>query len=229
MTTQAFVFARGGSKGIPRKNLQILEGKPLLVWSIEMGLRLSDVENVFVSTDDEEIAEISEKNNAIVIQRPKKLAQDDSPEFYAWQHAVSWVVENYGNFERFLSLPTTAPLRSIKDVQRSLDALNEQTDVVITMTPAARSPWFNMVKVDEIGRLSLLAEGNYVRRQDAPQSFDMTTVAYVLRPDFILGQKRIWDGVVRGVEVPTERALDIDTPLDLQLAAFLLQNQPREK
>jgi len=229
MTTQAFVFARGGSKGIPRKNLQILEGKPLLVWSIEMGLRLSDVENVFVSTDDEEIAEISEKNNAIVIQRPKKLAQDDSPELHAWQHAVSWVVENYGNFERFLSLPTTAPLRSIKDVQRSLDALNEQTDVVITMTPAARSPWFNMVKVDEIGRLSLLAEGNYVRRQDAPQSFDMTTVAYVLRPDFILGQKRIWDGVVRGVEVPTERALDIDTPLDLQLAAFLLQNQPREK
>jgi CMP-N-acetylneuraminic acid synthetase len=219
------VFARGGSKGIPRKNLQLLDGKPLLAWSIEMGQSLSEVEQVFVSTEDAEIAEVGNAFGAEVIKRPAELAQDTSPEWKAWQHAIKMVQARHGIFDRFLSLPTTAPLRSKDDVQKCLDLLDENTDVVITMTPASRSPWFNMVREGVNGELKLLVEGNYVRRQDAPVGYDMTTVAYVLRPKFVMNHQRLWDGRVKGVAVPNERAIDIDTSLDLEIARFLCQRR----
>ena len=221
MRTFAFVFARGGSKGIPRKNLQLLAGKPLLAWSIEMGQSLAEVERVFVSTEDPEITETAFSFGAEVITRPAELAQDTSPEWLAWQHAIKVVEEKFGRFERFLSLPATAPLRSQQDVECCLKRLDAETDVVITMLPATRSPWFNMVCQEPKGDLRLLVEGNYTRRQDAPIGYDVTTLAYVLRPEFILEKQRLWDGRVKGVEIPPERALDIDTPLDLEIARFL--------
>ena len=109
MRTFAFVFARGGSKGIPRKNLQLLAGKPLLAWSIEMGQSLAEVERVFISTEDPEITETAISFGAEVITRPTELAQDTSPEWLAWQHAIKVAEEKQGRFERFLSLPATAP------------------------------------------------------------------------------------------------------------------------
>lgn len=221
MRTFAFVFARGGSKGIPRKNLQLLDGKPLLAWSIEMGQILSEIKQVFVSTEDAEIADVANALGAEVINRPGHIARDTSPEWLAWQHAIEWVQERLGTFDRFLSLPTTAPLRSPVDVQSCLDLLDENTDVVITMTPTSRSPWFNMVSESTNGELKLLVDGNYIRRQDAPVGYDVSTVAYVLRPNFAMDHQRLWDGRVKGVVVPNERALDIDTPLDLEIARFL--------
>ena len=221
MRTFAFVFARGGSKGIPRKNLQLLDGKPLLAWSIEMGQILSEIKQVFVSTEDAEIADVANALGAEVINRPGHIARDTSPEWLAWQHAIEWVQERLGTFDRFLSLPTTAPLRSPVDVQSCLDLLDENTDVVITMTPTSRSPWFNMVSESTNGELKLLVDGNYIRRQDAPVGYDVSTVAYVLRPKFAMNHQRLWDGRVKGIVVPSERALDIDTPLDLEIARFL--------
>ena len=221
MRTFAFVFARGGSKGIPRKNLQLLAGKPLLAWSIEMGQSLAEVERVFVSTEDPEITETALSFGAEVLTRPAELAQDTSPEWLAWQHAIKVVEEKFGRFERFLSLPATAPLRNQQDIECCLNRLDKETDVVISMTPATRSPWFNMVYQGPKGDLRLLVEGNYTRRQDAPIGYDVTTLAYVLRPEFILEKQRLWDGRVKGVEIPPERALDIDTPLDLEIARFL--------
>ena len=209
MRTFAFVFARGGSKGIPRKNLQLLDGKPLLAWSIEMGQILSEIKQVFVSTDDAEIADVANALGAEVINRPGHIARDTSPEWLAWQHAIEWVQERLGTFDRFLSLPTTAPLRSPVDVQSCLDLLDENTDVVITMTPTSRNPWFNMVSESTNGELKLLVDGNYIRRQDAPVGYDVSTVAYVLRPNFAMDHQRLWDGRVKGVVVPNERALDL--------------------
>ena len=221
MRTFAFVFARGGSKGIPRKNLQLLAGKPLLAWSIEMGQSLAEVERVFISTEDPEITETAISFGAEVITRPTELAQDTSPEWLAWQHAIKVAEEKQGRFERFLSLPATAHFRNHQEVQQCLDRLDVETDVVITMTAASRSPWFNMVRQDASGNLNLLVDGNYTRRQDAPIGYDVTTLAYVLRSEFILENQRLWDGRVKGVEIPPERALDIDIPLDLEIARFL--------
>ena len=99
--------------------------------------------------------------------------------------------------------------------------MDEKTDVVVTMTNSQRSPWFNMVKKNKNDFLSLLVDGDFKRRQEVPLGFDMTTVAYVVRPSFILNNQRIWDGQVRGLNIPRERAIDIDTPLDLEITRFI--------
>ena len=125
----------------------------MLVWSIEMGQSLTEVEKVFVSTDDAEIEEVAKDFGAEVLQRPSNLAQDESPEWLAWQQAIQIVQDKYGIFDLFLSLPTTAPLRTQEDVRKCLALLDENTDVVITLTPASRIPWFNMVSTDDSGNL----------------------------------------------------------------------------
>ncbi len=101
--------------------------------------------------------------------------------------------------------------------------------MVVTMTGTNRSPWFNMVKTETDGRLRLLVEGNYMRRQDVPEGYDMTTVAYVSRPSFIMNNEKIWDGIVRGVLIPSERAVDIDTMFDLELAELIFNKYRIER
>ena len=224
MRAFGFVFARGGSKGVPGKNIRDLAGKPLLAHALLVASQVAEIERVFVSTDSSDIAAVAERFGATTILRPPELAQDDSPEWLAWRHAINWVKNEVGNFQCFVSLPATAPLRTAEDVIQCLSALDQDTDVVLTMTPAQRSPWFNMVKADTSGRLSLLVEGDNIDcRQDAPVGYDLTTVAYVSRPEFILEKDRIWDGRVRGVVVPQERAIDIDTELDFTIADFLMR------
>ena len=227
MKTHAFVFARGGSKGIPKKNLLSIGGIPLLARSIRTAQRITEIERVFVSTDDTEIAETARNYGAEIITRPPELAQDDSPEWLAWQHAVSWVIRYHGEFSRFVSIPTTAPLRSDEDVLACLEALTPDWDLVMTMTPSTRSPWFNIVTEEPGGKLRLVANqyDGVFRRQDVPSTYDLTTVAYTAWTAHILGRNSIWSGKVRGVKVPPERALDIDNEYDLQIARWLLESR----
>ena len=222
MKTFAFIFARGGSKGVPGKNFKILAGKPLIAHSIELATIIQEIDMTFVSTDDIRIAGIAKDLGVEVIDRPQELAQDTSPEWLAWQHAIDWVLKRYGEFDRFISLPSTSPLRSSQDVRTCLGTLTEDVDMVVTMVETNRSPWFNMVKRDLSGNLQLLLASDYSRRQDVPTSYDMATVAYVSRPGFILKSSGIWTGSVRGVVVPEERAIDIDTPLDFKIADMLM-------
>lgn len=193
MKTFAFIFARGGSKGVPGKNIRILDGKPLLAHSIMVAQDIVEVSRIFVSTDDQDIADVGIKYGAEIINRPTELAQDDSPEWLAWLHAIEWLESKGEYFDRFVSLPTTSPLRNKSDVINCLNLLDKQTDVVVTMTDTSRSPYFNMV-TEENSYIKLLNESkeDYSRRQDVPLAYDMTTVAYVSRPDFIKNNNKIW-------------------------------------
>lgn len=226
ITTRAFIFARGGSKGIKRKNLALFNEHPLIAQSILMAQQLSCVEKVYVSTDSDEIAHVSKNYGASIIKRPSELASDTSPEWLSWQHAIKKSLELEGEFDRFISLPTTSPLRKKSDVEKCLDALNDDIDIVITATESKRNPWFNMVQVDNFGRTKLICQDNsFSRRQDAPSCFDITTVAYVSTPNFILKNERIWEGSVCTIKIPPERAIDIDTQIDLEFARFLSQKE----
>lgn len=220
----AFIFARGGSKGLPRKNVLPLGGKPLIAYSIETALALPQVARVIVSTDNEEIATVARNAGAEVpFVRPAELACDTAPEWLAWQHAILTMRQLGQTVDTFLSLPPTSPLRLPDDVACCLEAIEStDADVVLTVRAAERNPYFNMVSRSENGTVRLAMDGSYFRRQDAPEFFDITTVAYVARADFILRAQRIFDGRVRAVEVPRERALDIDTKFDLLVAESLL-------
>jgi N-acylneuraminate cytidylyltransferase len=225
--TFAFIFARGGSKGLPRKNILPIGGVPMLVHGIHIAKELHDVAAVFVSTDCPQIADIATSSGAELIHRPAELASDLASEWQAWQHAVHSVMATHGSFDRFLSLPPTAPCRNVEDVRRCLDALVPDVDLVLTMTPSHRSPWFNMVVEDSNGCLELVHSGtSFLRRQDTPACYDLATVAYAATTWFVLNASSMWEGRLRGVQVPVERAIDIDTPLDYAIARFLKEDYP---
>lgn len=228
MTRYAFIFARGGSKGLPGKNIKDLLGKPLIVYSIETALQTEKIDKVFVSTDNEQIATISLAAGAEIIPRPAHLATDKSPEWLSWQHAIHWVNHKYGEFEQFISLPATSPLRSVEDVESAMNKLNScKADICISTTPANRSPYFNMVKETASGNVELVnaPSTEVYRRQDAPQVYDITTVVYVAKPSYIQRVNNLFAGNVAHIIVPKERAIDIDDIYDFKLAEAILSSK----
>jgi CMP-N-acetylneuraminic acid synthetase len=225
----ALICARSGSKGLPGKNTRLLAGIPLIGWSIKVALETERVSRVIVSTDSKEIAKVARDHGAEVpFIRPNELATDNSSEWLVWRHALDYLNENSGNYiDGLLSLPPTAPLRSLKDVNKCIDEFEKgEVDVVITVTDAHRSPYFNMVvNNNSYSSLVIPSENQIVRRQDSPVVFDMTTVAYVANPRFIYKKNGIFEGRVRSVHVPLNRAIDIDTYIDFQLAECLINNK----
>ena len=226
LRTVVFIFARGGSKGVPGKNIKILGDRPLIAHTIDVARATPGVDAVIVSTDDPAIADVARRYGADVpFMRPADLAGDTSSEWLAWRHAIEAVRTLYGPFELFVSLPATSPFRNVDDVRAVIDAMHADpaADIVITVTPANRSPYFNMVKLDASGYADLVirSEGQVTRRQDAPDLYDITTVAYAARPAFVLRANGLFDGAVKTVTVAPERALDIDTPFDFRIAEAL--------
>ncbi|MGR5464699.1 cytidylyltransferase domain-containing protein [Photobacterium damselae] len=227
MKNFAFIFARGGSKGLPGKNIKPLAGKPLLQYAIEIAQKTPSIDKVFVSTDDNDIAKIAIELGAILIKRPVELATDKSPEWLSWRHAVQWAKDNYGQFDGFISLPATSPLRSVEDVEAAIEKrCYTAADVCISVTPASRSPYFNMVKETKDGHIELVSklESVVTRRQDAPEVFDITTVVYATTPDFVLESNSLFAGKVTSIVVPKARAVDIDDIYDFRMAEAIIQD-----
>lgn len=215
---------------MPGKNIRLLGGKPLIAWSIEHALSVDRIDRVIVSTDSNEIAEISRRHGAEVpFTRPAELARDESAEWLAWRHGLEYLKEDTGALpEVMVSVPATAPLRLAVDIDNCLDEYERgSVDVVISVTDAHRSPYFNMVKSNPDGTYSLVnAQPSVVeRRQDAPLVYDMTTVCYVANSEFVMSHDSIFEGRVKAVHIPIERAIDIDTLLDFQIAEALLLNK----
>ena len=225
----ALICARSGSKSLPGKNIKPLNGVPLIGWSIKVAKQVERISRVIVSTDSEEIAKIALEYGAEVpFMRPNELAQDDSPEWLVWKHALDYLKNQNNEIDGLVVVPTTAPLRSKEDINNCINEFEKgNVDVVITVSNAHRSPYFNMVKTNHNGFSSLVisSKEKITRRQEVPEVFDMTTVAYVAKPGFVLQNHGIFDGRVRCVHIPPERSLDIDTPLDFKIAECLVNNK----
>jgi N-acylneuraminate cytidylyltransferase len=229
LSVVAFIFARGGSKGVPGKNIRLLAGKPLIAYAIETAQQSKYVDKVIVSTDSEDIAQVAKTYGAEVpFMRPEELAKDASPEWLAWQHALEYLENNEQLPDIFLSVPATSPMRLAQDLDECVEKLvKEGFDLVITASEAQRSPYFNMIRLTEQGeaQLALKPETPITRRQDAPQFYDVATVAYAAESRFIQRNTGLFDGKVGCVILPTERTLDIDTEFDFKLAEVLLNEK----
>lgn len=229
MKAVAFIFARGGSKGLPGKNIKMFGDKPLVAWSIEHAFAISRIGRVIVSTDSNEIADVALHYGAEVpFIRPFELAQDDSPEWLSWRHGLKYLLDSTGVLpDALVTIPTTAPLRLPIDIENCLNEYEQgNADVVITVTKAHRNPYFNMIKINPLNNNAELVNQTtkaVFRRQDVPPIYDMTTVCYVANPKFVISANNIFEGKVRAVQVPTERAIDIDTQLDFEIARSLLK------
>ncbi len=234
MNTVAFIFARGGSKGLPGKNIRPLAGKPLIAWAIEHAQAVKRIRRVIVSTDSTEIAAVAKTYGAEVpFLRPAELASDQASEWLAWRHALEYIRSDEGVLpDAMVSVPATAPLRLPVDIENCLDIYEQGgADLVITVTEPHRNPYFNMVKQENDGLVGLVIPPTQgvTRRQDAPAVFDMTTVAYVANPVFVLTQTSVFAGRVKAAHVPLERSIDIDTLLDFEIAELLMSKRNNDK
>lgn len=225
----AAVFARGGSKGLPGKNLRRLGGKTLLALAIEHALAIDVIDQVFVSTDSEEIATEAIMAGAIVpFVRPESLARDNSPEWFAWRHLLDFVSQSStGTPDYLLSIPATAPLRALEDVQSCISVAlgDDSLDGAICVTPSRRNPDFNMARLRPDGSLlppEHTKKANLpFRRQDADSYYEIVPSAYVMKANYVMTADSMWAGKLGAHVVPEERSIDIDSEFDFILAEFL--------
>ena len=215
---------------MPGKNIRMLGDKPLIAWSILQAKDVKRIDRVLVSTDSDEIAAIAREYGAEVpFMRPSELATDSSPEWLSWQHGLDYFKEQEGALpEVMLSIPTTSPLRSSSDIENCLDLyLKGGADIVISTTDAHRNPHFNMVtsNMDGTVRLVCANESQVNQRQSAPTVYDVTTVCYVANPNFVMNNSSIFQGRVKAVNIPSQRAIDIDSLLDFQIAEYLMNKK----
>ena len=223
----AFIFARGGSKGLPGKNLRQLRGKSLLQRAIEVCQQTPRVGRIIISTDAEDIADaaISFGAEAPFI-RPPELATDESPEIEAWKHALLQLKALDGHMpEALVSVPTTAPLRQPEDITKCLELYeSSNADLIVTSSESHQNPYFNLFEPTKDGIVSipLLKSPNSFRRQNVPPVNFITPVCYVARSSYVLGCHDLFQGTVRTHMVDSQRAVDVDTLSDFEFAEYLL-------
>ena len=230
------ICARGGSKGIPNKNIRLLAGKPLLAHSIETGLKSGFADRVIVSTDDEEIKRIAIEYGADApFIRPSEFANDTIGRIAAVIHAVREAEKYYQQyFDIIIDLGNGSPLRNQQDLEGTVKKLveNPDTDVVYTVTEAARNPYYNMVEVNTAGlaKLSKTVRPQPSCRQDAPPVYELNDSIYAIRRDSLMANQNLTTPIQlseslkqRVFIMPPERSIDIDRKLDFQLAEKILQ------
>jgi len=230
----AGIFARGGSKGVPNKNLRVVAGRSLMQRAIEHALSIKGITNVYCSTDSVQIADEALKHGALVPWlRPSELAQDNSKEWDSWCHLVNWLnsKEIYPTY--LVTVPTVSPLRTVDDLNSCVDlALSSKADVVMAVSEANRNPWFNIVTIDqETNQVRIVNEPKtkIYNRQAAPPVYDVSTVTFVINCEFLLKSKSIYDGETRALVLPRSHCIDIDTEDDIEYADYLLKKRENLK
>jgi len=230
MTMLCTICARGGSKGVVRKNARELLGKPLLAWTIEQARETGLFKAIAFSSDSDELLAAALKAGAdIVVKRPDEMATDTAPKIPAIRHCLEQAIARSGTSpDIFVDLDVTSPLRLASDISGAVKLL-EQTGArsVITGAPARRSPYFNLVEARKDGSvgLSKSAEPPITRRQDAPRCYDMNASIYVWRVAPFLEHPAVFYPDTRLYKMPEERSVDIDSELDFTLVELLLRRR----
>lgn len=228
----AIVTARGGSKGVPRKNLRNLAGKPLLVWSIEAAASAQHAMRVLVSTDDPEIAAAGRLAGAEVpFLRPADLADDCATSESAVIHALDWLYqhENYSP-DLIVLLQPTSPFRTPQDIDTALKVqASTDADAVVSVAEIYRPvQWLR--KIDAQGRMTEAVSAESIsRRQDAEKLYQLNGAVYVIKTDALRKGNSIYPDDSLAYVMPAERSLDIDNELDFLIADLLMQHQLKER
>ena len=224
------VCARGGSKGVPRKNLRHLAGKPLIAYTIQCAQACSILQRNVVSTDDEEIAGIARQYGAEVpFIRPAHLAQDDSPKWAVFQHLVQTLEQMTGQQTDILvDLDTGVPLRQPSDIEGCVkQLLAGHAEVVVTAYEAERNPYFNMVELNAEGYGEIVKPPAkpIARRQAAPLVYSLSPAVYAIRGDALWKYQHWSEAKFQIYVMPRERAIDIDTEIDFRFVEYLMKMQ----
>jgi len=224
------ICARGGSKGVKNKNIKELAGKPLIAHTIEQAKNSKLFEHIVISTDSDDIAKISKEYGAeVFFKRDATMASDMAGKLDVIKDAFIRSEEYYNTkFDYLIDLDATAPLRDMEDIINAFEQfIANDNDNLITAMPSRRSPYFNLVEQDSSGKvyLSKKLDSTIVRRQDAPNSYDMNASIYIWKREIILNENSLFLKNTGLYVMPEERSIDIDTELDYKFVEFLIKEK----
>jgi N-acylneuraminate cytidylyltransferase/CMP-N,N'-diacetyllegionaminic acid synthase len=225
------ICARGGSKGVPGKNIRLLAGKPLIAHTIEHAKQSKLFDAVAVSSDSDDILKAAKNHGAdYIIKRPDDLASDTAGKVPAIAHAMREAEKQSGKrYDILVDLDATSPLRIADDIVGAVQLLEETgCNSVITATPAHRSPYFNLVERKDDGSVALSKQlpDTVLRRQDSPDCFDMNASIYVWQRNAILGDKpSVFYEDTKLYVMPRERSFDIDEELDFKIVELIMRER----
>lgn len=225
------ICCRGGSKGVPGKNIKPLFGKPLIAYTIQTALESSLINDVIISTDSQQIADVAKQFGANVpFMRPDDLASDTASKWPVFIHALEAYEKQYGvTVDYLVDMDVTVPLKQPIDINGAIQkALDDITvDVVITGYEPERNPYFNMMEIRPNGFAEIVKTGEkpIVRRQDAPEVYSLTPAAYVVKKSALYEFEHWSKAKCKIYPMPRERAVDIDTEIDFKIVEFLMNNK----
>lgn len=216
-----FILARGGSKGVPRKNLKLLSNKPLIAHSIDLAKKIKYIDRIFVSTEDKEIKDVSMSYGATVIDRPTELATDTADYLDAIKHMIT-KIPNSDNTDIVVLLETTCPLREKNDVKKCIEMIDENTDCIAGIAEVKVHPAYMYRKKNEL----LMPLENFIpkKRQELEKLYSYTGSILVTSIGFLKNQKYTpFGGRMKGYLLGEKQSLDIDTSLDFEICDFLMK------
>ena len=225
----AIIPARGGSKRIPKKNIKKLNGKHIIIYTIEAALQSKYQMRIIVTTDDKETARISKEHGAEVpFIRPKNLAQDETATLPVLQHTINYL-RNKANYypEIIVLLQPTSPFRQAKHIDEAFDLfLNNEVDSIVSLCEADYSPYW-LRRIDKYGRVFPLLEckQKYKRIQDEPKVYRLNGAIYITKVDIIMKSNKLLGSNTMAYIMKKEYSIDIDTDLDFKLAQLILKEK----
>ena len=226
MNIVSLITARGGSKGIPRKNIKLLNNKPLIAYSIEESVASNTISKTYVTTEDREISEISKQYGAEIIKRPDELAQDDSSSVDVAIHALDYLSECGIEIDFFVLLQPTSPLRTKEDIDNAIDLfIKNDCGAVISVCELDHSSMMSFKVEDNFLSPSCGEQFINIRRQELPTFYCQNGAIYITTPESIRKYRTFIPEKTIPYVMPEERSVDVDTELDLKFIEFLLNEK----
>lgn len=229
MGTTLFVIpARGGSKGIPGKNIKPLNGKPLIGYSIDVAREFADDDDICLTTDDAHIADVAEKQFGLRVPflRPSELATDKSGTYGVLLHALDYYAAHDKHYDTLVLLQPTSPFRTADDIRAAIKLYSPDIDMVVTVKEAATNPYYNAFEEDANGFLHISkGDGHYTRRQDAPKVWEYNGAVYVIN---VASLRKMQLGEFprrRLCKMNADHSIDLDTPMDWLIAETLMKQR----
>ena len=229
MKPLVIIPARGGSKGVPRKNIKLLNGIPLIHYTIKAAQQLFEDTLICVSTDDVEIKEIAEQTSlSVPFLRPKELASDTSGSYEVLLHAIDYYANIGYEADTLILLQPTSPFRTALHIQDALKLYSNEIDMVVSVKETKSNPYYILFEEDEKGFLRKSKEATFIRRQDCPKVWEYNGAIYIIN---VAALKKESIGLFKKIikyEMDEFSSHDIDTPFDWDMAELMIAKQNKE-
>lgn len=229
MKPLVIIPARGGSKGVPRKNIKLLSGIPLIHYTIKAVQQIFDNDIICVSTDDEEIKQVAEQTNIVVpFLRPKELASDTAGSYEVLLHAIEHYANNGYEADVLILLQPTSPFRTSSHIEEALKMYSDDIDMVVSVKETKSNPYYILFEENENGFLRKSKEASFTRRQVCPKVWEYNGAIYIINIESLKKEALGAFKKIVKYEMDEFSSHDIDTLFDWDMAALMIEKQNKE-